>query len=153
MEKSRVVSRQLLYRPIAYQFLFLLILSCTSISFYSEKAYEQATSLKVESLAVVDLATEDISDHQSEVGELKMKLLKAYEYAKGRPRNEISAAQWQKLIDPNRNLLGGFLKRWEEQSKLSKVFVEEAKALVSDAFDTIIDLESGKIRPKDLKKE
>jgi hypothetical protein len=69
---------------------------------------------------------------------------KAYEYAKGRPRNEISTEQWAKMKDPNSNLLGGFLKRWEERGQLNPVFVKEAEAQIAKAFDQIIELESGK---------
>jgi hypothetical protein len=135
------------------QLYLIFALSCTSISLYSEVAYEQATSLKVESLALMDSATEDYAIQQASVEDLETKLDKAYEYAKGRPKNEISAKQWQILIDPERNLLGGFLKRWELEGALSGVFIEEAKGLISDAFDTIIGLESGKIKPEGLNNE
>jgi hypothetical protein len=96
------------------------------------------------------LATGDYADHQAAVEDLKTDLNKAYEYAKGRKKNEISARQWQILTDPNRNLLGGFLERWEQEGVLSKAFVDEAKILISDAFDSIIGLESGKIKPESL---
>jgi hypothetical protein len=75
--------------------------------------YEQATSLKVESLA------------------------------RGRPGNEISARQWEILISPDRNLLGGFLSCWEKESALSEAFIGEERGIVADAFDTTIGLESG----------
>jgi len=130
----------------------VLLSSCTSIALYDERAYEQATSLKVESLALMDKAVEEYDIHKTELENLNIKLKKAYEYANGQPKNEISAKQWLILIDPERNLLGGFLKRWEENSSLSPVFAKEAKGLISDAFDTIIGLESGKIKPGDLKK-
>ncbi len=71
-------------------------------------------------------------------------LSKAYEYAKGRPNNEESTRQWALMRDPEENLLAGFLKRWEEQGSMPQPFVAEAKDIISDAFDTIIELESGK---------
>jgi len=130
----------------------IIALTCApSIALYSEAAYQQATSLKVESLSLMDVAIEEYADHQAEVEDLGTKLEKAYEYAKGRPKNEISARQWRILIDPNRHLLGGFLNRWEQEAKLSKTFIEEAKGLVADAFDTIIGLETGKIKGDELK--
>jgi hypothetical protein len=121
-----------------------------TIAPYSSTAYEQATSLKVESLALMDRATEPYPGHAQDVTALWLALQKAHEYARGRPRNEISARQWSILLDAERNLLGGFLARWREQSTLSPVFVTEAKGLVSEAFDLIIGLESGKIRPSDV---
>ena len=89
-------------------------------------------------------------DFASDVYSLKIELSKAVEFAKGRPNNEISTKQWEILTDENRNLLGGFLKRWEEEDTLSPMFVDEAKKIISDAFDTIIGLESGKIKPSEI---
>ena len=137
--------------PLFTFFSLLFILTglpgCASISLFSPAAYEQATSLKVESLTLMDKAAEPFEKRRIEVEALRMKIEKAYEYAKGRPENEISARQWELLKDPNRNLLGGFMKRWQERSTLPRAFIDEAKGVISDAFDTIIGLESGKITP------
>lgn len=125
---------------------------CTrAISTFSPIAYEQATSLKVDALAVMDRATERYADHRAEAESLDLRLAKAYEFAKGRPKNDVSARQWQILIDPERHLLGGFLGRWKKESQLSATFVTEARGLVSDAFDTIIGLESGKLKPDQVR--
>jgi hypothetical protein len=133
-----------------FSFAFVLVLlslyACSYISPYSQFAYQQATSLKVEALALMDKATEPYENHKKEVEELQTKIEKAYEYVKGQPKNEFSARQWEILKDPERNLLGGFLKRWKKDSTLSNVFIKEAKGLVADAFDTISGLESGKIK-------
>jgi hypothetical protein len=43
------------------------------------------------------------------------------------------------------------LKRWKTEDTLSEIFVTEMQTLVSDAFDTIIGLESGKIDPSEFK--
>jgi hypothetical protein len=125
------------------------LLQCASISPYSP-AYQYATSLKVESLMLMDKATEPYATHQAEVAALVTKIDIAYEYAKGRPKNEISARQWEILKAPNHHLLGGFLQRWKHESQLSGPFVTEAKGLVADAFDTIIGLESGKVTPAEV---
>jgi len=128
-----------------------IVASCgPTISTFSSIAYEQATSLKVDALALMSRATEPYADHRAETESLTVRLAKAYEFAKGRPSNDISTQQWRILIDSERNLLGGFLARWKKESKLSTTFVVEAKGLVSDAFDTIIGLESGKIKPEQV---
>ncbi len=95
-------------------------------------------------------ATEPYAEHEQEAQALQLEVEKAYEFARGRPNNEISTKQWEILMDPGRNLLGGFLKRWKEESTLSAAFIVRAKDLVGDAFDTIIGLESGKIKPNDV---
>ena len=128
---------------------FVLIVSilaaCSNlIAVYSQTAYEQATSIKAESLVLMNKATEPYGQHAQEVAALMLNVDKAYEYAKGRPRNEISTGQWARMRDPNSNLLGGFLKRWQERGQLSPVFVKEAEAQIAKAFDQIIELESGK---------
>jgi hypothetical protein len=98
----------------------------------------------------MERATEPYAAHEREVADLVMRLTEAYEYARGRPDNEISTRQWEILMDSTRNLLGGFLARWRREGTLGQLFVREAGGLVSDAFDTIIGLESGKIRRSDV---
>jgi len=130
--------------------LSLILWSCTSISVFSPEAYKQAIDLKVESLNLMSNATMPHADFVEAVDYFENELTKAYEFSKGRPDNEISTRQWEILINPDGNLLGGFLKRWEEEETLSQMFVTEMQMLVSDAFDTIIGLESGKIDPSEI---
>jgi hypothetical protein len=134
--------------------LLLVGLSLTAcgptISEFSARAYEQTTALKVESLALMEKATEPYTDHAAAVQSLQTELRKAREFAEGRPNNQISAQQWQLLIDPKRDLLGGFLRDWETQSSFSDAFVTEKKEQVAKAFDTIIELESGKRAPDEV---
>jgi hypothetical protein len=125
--------------------------SCAITSPFNQVAYEQATSLKVDVLSTMDNAAEPFAAHKTEVQQVTSDLKKAFEYAKGRPNNEESTRQWAIMQDPNRNLLGGFLKRWEEKSTLSPAFIEGAKTNVADGFDQIIGLESGKIKPRHVK--
>lgn len=138
-------------RLLSALILSLTIWSCASISVFSPEAYNQAVELKVESLELMSFATEQYADYKEDVIYLKTELRKAYEFAKGRPDNEISTEQWEILINEEGNLLGGFLKRWEEEGTLSEMFVTEMQILISDAFDTIIGLESGKIDPSEFK--
>lgn len=140
-----------LYNSILTFTLSLIIWSCSSISEFSPEAYKQAVNLKVESLELMSFATEPYSDFSEDVVYLQTGLKKAFEFSKGRPDNEISTTQWKILIDEEGNLLGGFLKRWETEGTLSEMFVTEMQMLVSDAFDTIIGLESGKIDPSEVK--
>jgi hypothetical protein len=126
--------------------ILISVISCGAlIAPYNETAYENATKLKVESLALMDKATEPYSEHQQEVEELMIKIDQAYEFSKGLPKNELSTKQWQILMDPDRNLFGGFIKMWKEKSTLSQPFVDNMKRQVSKGYDQIIELESAKI--------
>ncbi len=143
MKSVRRVGRKSAWLSLAAQFT-----ACApAISPFSSLAFQQATSLKVEALGVMSHATEAFSNHREEVAVLVTNIEKAYEFARNRPQNDYSTKQWEKIKNPNANLLGGFLKRWEEQSALSRTFVDEAKGLVRDAFNEIIGLESGKGKP------
>jgi hypothetical protein len=119
---------------------------CSTISVFDLYAYTQTTSIKVDALALMAKATEPASAHAEAIEHMIIQLDKAYEYEKGRPKNEITTRMWDVLKNPERNLLGGFLKRWREKGTLSSAFVEESRGLVSEAFDLISGLESQKIR-------
>ncbi len=127
--------------------LILFIGACTPlIGAYSPTAYTNATSLKVETLALMDKATEPYSQHQDKVEKLVIELNKAYEYVNGLPRNSISAQQWKILIDTSSEgkLIGKFFKRWKEAGTKNQTFINDFKSTVSDAFDEIICLEVNK---------
>jgi hypothetical protein len=126
--------------------LLLLVAGCATIAPYSQTAYEQVTALKAESLILMDKATEQYSVHKDEVQKVRLDMDKAYEFAKGRPKNELSTKQWEAVRDPERNSLGGFLKAWETRGVLGETFVSEAKKVVADHLDQISGLESGKVR-------
>ena len=132
-------------------YLFILLLSvltaCTPlIGPYNAIAYQNATSLKAETLALMDHATEPYADHKVEVERLFIEVSKAHEFVKGLPTNAISAGQWQLLIQRNGALMGTFFERWATSSSgtLSKVYINEFKMLIGQAFDYIICLEANK---------
>ena len=122
----------------------LAFAACTTIAPYSHRAYEQATSVKAEALLVMDAATEPFTDHKAEVRELRLAVEKAYEYAKGRPKNDLSRSQWEIVRDPTRNSLAGFLKYWEEKRVLKPAFISDQKNQIEKHLDQIIGLEVGK---------
>ncbi len=133
--------------------LVVILQSCSQVSLYSEPAYSMAVKLKLRSLDMMSKATEGYSKHAGEVDSLKSDLRFAYEYSKGRPEKDLITKQWEIMINPDRNLMGGFLRIWKEDLILSPVFVTEAQRVIGDAFDTIIGLESGKIKPSQLQEE
>jgi hypothetical protein len=129
----------------------LSLVGCNSISPFSPEAYKQDTSLKVEALNIMDKALEPYNQHQKDVEVIELEMEKAYEYSKGRPKNEETTRQWEIIKNPSRNSLGGFFKRWKGEKTLNSSFIQEAKGEVSDGFDQVIELESGKIKSSDAK--
>ncbi|HXP34870.1 MAG TPA: hypothetical protein VN827_04925 [Chthoniobacterales bacterium] len=129
----------------------LFLTGCTLIARYDQVAYEHATSAKVDTLALISKATASYDDHEKEVEALVRQLDKAYEYDRGRQLNKLTVAQWDILRDPNRDLVGGFLKMWKAKGSLSATFIAEKKKQIADAFDQIIQLESGKPKPAKAK--
>jgi hypothetical protein len=126
----------------------LLVASCATIAPFNQRAYEQATSVKAQALMVIDGATEPFADHKAEVRDLRLAVERAYEYAKGRPKNELSTQQWEIIRDPKRKSLGGLLRRWEEKGVLPAELVADQKAEIAKHFDEVIGLEVGKVTPK-----
>jgi hypothetical protein len=121
--------------------------ACSTIALFSQTAYTQATSIKATAMTVMSEANEDYAKHKTEVDGLRLDVEKAYEYAKGRPRNEISTKQWEIVRDPKRNSLVGFCVRWAHDGTLNAAFIDESKKVIADDLDQIIGLESGKIKP------
>jgi hypothetical protein len=131
--------------------LWLMVGCAPSIALYSPAAYERAVDLKVETLDLMDRAAQPFSEHQSEVQTLRLDIEKAREYARGLPKNEITAQQWDILMDPQEQLLGAFLDRWQSGTPLGATFIAEKKLQIGRAFDTIIGLESHKLKPAALR--
>lgn len=131
-------------------FLFVCFFSCASISQFDQHAYIQTTSAKVDVLDIMNLAVGDYSNHKSEIAEVILKLDKVYEYERNRPKNTLTIQLWDKIRDTAGHLFGGFVARWEREGKLKPVFIQESKKQVGEAFDIIAQLESKKIKPKQV---
>ena len=126
-------------------FAFLFYFGCNYIAPYNQHAYEQTTSLKVEALSLVAKANEPYSDHEKEIKQFKLKMMKAHEYARGIPRNSEATEQWAILIDPAGKSMFGFLDFWEKNKRMSEIFTEEYKKEIKKHFNTIIELEASKM--------
>jgi hypothetical protein len=124
-----------------------------TMALYSPTAYERTVELKVDALALMDQAAAPATDYQAEIQALRLDLAKAHEYAHGLPKNEITTQQWAILLDPDEQLLGAFLDRWQSGPPLGATFILEKKLQIAAAFDTIIGLESHKINPAALRQK
>lgn len=114
------------------------------IAEYSLEAYKNATSLKAETIALIDKSGSRYSSHSKEVELLTTRINAAYEFAAGLANNAVSAQQWNLLRDPNGNLYGGFVATWRKQGRTSAAYRSAKKRQIGNAFDYIICLESNK---------
>ncbi|MBC7358832.1 MAG: hypothetical protein H5U10_09885 [Desulfacinum sp.] len=125
----------------------LFLGACASaIAPYDHYAYVQATSLKVEALELLDLATEHYGDHLARIDQFRSRMKKAYEYVRSLPRNELTTRQYEILMDPEGHSIFGALRRWEQAGRLSPVFVRELRQEIARHFDQVIALEAAKIK-------
>jgi uncharacterized protein YeaO (DUF488 family) len=132
-------------RVITVMFAFLFYFGCNYIAPYNQHAYEQTTSLKVEALSLVAKANEAYSDHEKEIEQFKLRMLKAHEYARGIPKNLEATEQWAILINPEGRSMFGFLDFWKKNNQVSEMFAEEYKKEIDKHFNAIIELEAGKM--------
>lgn len=127
----------------------LLFTQCKTISPFDQYAYVQGTALKVDALNIMDKATQSYASQKAGIDDVTIRIEKAYEYEKHRRSNLFTVKMWEIVKNPDRNLFGGFIKRWKEKDTLSAAFINEAKIQVGEAFDMIVELESKKIKPDD----
>jgi len=126
--------------------LLLLLAGCAPlIADYSLEAYKNATTLKAETLDLIDKSNESYGNRKKEIETLTTQINVAYEFAAGTPYNSLSAQQWQLLRDPNGSLYGAYIALWKRSGTISStVFRTRAKTVIGMAFDEIICLEASK---------
>src|SRR5260221_5954219 len=134
---------KIFFRGSGLSLLSVLLVACSTIATYDQNAYEKATGAKAEAMALMDKATGSFSSHEQEIEAVSLTIDKAYEYDRGRALNSITLKQWETLLDPNRNLFGGFIRRWLEKGSFRQAYITEKKLDIAEAFDQIIELEHG----------
>jgi hypothetical protein len=139
------------YADVKYMLVVASVIAltgCATISKYDQYAYAQSTSLKIDALNVMNLASQKYDMHISDVTAVNTAIDKMVAYEGNRPKNELSEKMWVMLRDTNQNLYGGFIKRWKSEGTLSPAFIKESQVLIGHAFDQASQLESGKIKPQ-----
>ena len=113
---------------------------------YSADAYKQATSLKAQSLQLIQNGTQPFSSHASTSDALLLSISESYEFARGRGQKNTdeAAKQWAIIRDPNGGSVADFIRQWKEQGRMNQLFVGEFGEIVSIQFDAIINLETGR---------
>lgn len=141
-------------RKLLFPLLFTLALfsgACAITAPYDQYVYAQTTGLKVDALKLMEKAERPFDAQKEFIDKFTDQWDKLYEYELHRKNNGIRITMWNLLRNPERNLMGGFLKRWKTDSVLSPAFISEAQTQVGKAIDQLSELESGKLTPKELK--
>jgi hypothetical protein len=137
-------------------YLFFITLFSISFSFQSCNpakgmpamdtfSMDQNEIIKNQVLSLMKKGGKNYVDVASDVMSLKNTITDQISYERDRGENNMKTVQmWETMMDPNQNLLGGFLNRWENDGKLNGVFIKEAARVVGKNFDKIISLEKKK---------
>lgn len=128
--------------------LALFITACTNYAEYSLQAYTYATEAKAKTLKLVSKANGSYSANRAAAEALLLDMDVAYEFANGIENNEEAAQIWDKLRDPDGNLVGGFLSAWRTEFpggvSADSEFIKEFKKNITFSFDRLICLEANK---------
>jgi len=124
----------------------LLIAACIPLAGYDQQAYQNATSLKAATIAMVEKSSEDDSfaANGAAVEDLLVRLSAAYEYANGVEHNNEAAKNWDDLIGDDDSMVKGWISNWRAGGSISPALLPEIKMQIAEGFDTIICLEANK---------
>ncbi|MEM6656639.1 MAG: hypothetical protein AAF625_01015 [Pseudomonadota bacterium] len=113
---------------------------------YSADAYKQATSIKAQSLQLIQNGTRSYNSQASTAEALLLSISEAYEFARGRGRKSTdeAARQWAIIRDPKGGSVADFIRQWRVQGKMNQLFIDEFSEIASKQFDAIIGLETGR---------
>jgi hypothetical protein len=114
---------------------------CATITKFDQNSYNSAQSLKEDALTIVQHPSPSAVDNLS----VRLDAQVAYETGKGKA-NRISAAQWRLIQNPHGNLLGGWIKTYQQGATMSPTYSEEKARQIGLAFDEVLKLEGGKLR-------
>jgi len=125
-----------------------LAVGCATRIHYDPTSLKHATDLKTESLTLISKAGDVPTAHTAEIDTLRTKVTAAYEYERTKGQaNAITVKQWEILQDPNGNLIGGFLTKWQTEGVgQSPAFIQGTSKNVGDAFDVIMAQENSKAK-------
>jgi len=142
----KLLKNSILKKSIFVLVISIALLTCNSFktALYDQYSYERSISLKVDALELMNEATEPYAEHVEEVKTYLVEFQKLKEYEKNKANNELSYEMIKLIGNPEKNLLGGFFKRWKEKNTISKIMIGETKGQIGEAFDILIKYEAKK---------
>lgn len=112
---------------------------------FDSEAFTKGQRIKDAAVELIGMSTNDYSASEGRVSEFQSMIDSQIEMETARgEKNQKTVDMWNLLMNPNENLMGGFLKRWKDKGQLSPTFVNELKPLISRNIDKILSLESKK---------
>lgn len=154
MNSTSFSSGWLLPRSIFY--VFFIALFSISLSFQSCNpakgmvpfdafSLSRTIDIKAQAIDLMKRGGKSFSSVSEDVSDFKATANSLIDFERDRGEKNLKTVQmWELMMDPNQNLLGGFLNRWENEGKLNGPFIREAAGVVSKNFDKIIKLEKKK---------
>ena len=125
-------------------FFFCTLYACSTMSPFSERAYNYVVTTKVDALALMGKAITPYTENQEAIETFTNALEKAKAYDATRSLNSETNQMWAIITDPEKHLLGGFLKEWKQKETMSATLIKFKQKQVEKAFDELARLEQGK---------
>src|SRR5215210_4010804 len=99
---------------LAISLLFIIPLSCKTISTFDTATFTRASELKARTLVLMDHGTEPYINYVNKVDDVMIEAQTIYAMQKARPKNTISMLQWKLLVDSSgKSMLPGFFNIWK----------------------------------------
>ncbi|MEM7281021.1 MAG: hypothetical protein AAF438_05275 [Pseudomonadota bacterium] len=133
-------------RRLILAFLLSCLTACVNLAGYDQRAYENATSLKPRTIAMVEKSkiAGSFVANEAAVERLMIDLEAAFEYANGIEYNNEAAKNWRDLIGNEERMVTAWAVRWDRQGQVGPALANELKLQFAEAFDIIICLEANK---------
>ncbi len=138
-------SRIYLPRNFAALLVLLGLIACTSaIPRRDSAAIAEAEAIRTAAISLMAAAGEPFAGHAAEAAALTARIGQARDAAKAMPGSGDIASAWADLIDPAGTLLGKYLAEWEARGTLAAALRQEFSAVITDALDDVVKLETQK---------
>ena len=136
-----------LVRLVSGLVLTVLAAACAvPISYYDATTYKSLTDLKVDATQLVaSFDTKPVGENEARISDVTTRLLKAYEYEKGKGKpNSDTMKQLEKI----KGLFDQDVGDYRSGAKLGSKFFREAAVALGQAFDIAISTENLKNKDK-----
>jgi hypothetical protein len=136
--------KRVLDKTLFYCICILLLSACAPV--YSPYIYDQTAELKIQSLAIINKATESFEKNKLKIELLKSDLESIQLQEQMRKHNNIKVKQWNLLLDPKGYLLYGTLNKWQRDTTMTEEFINLQRKLLGEAFDLIQETEKQRLK-------